>query len=69
MKRAEIGRYETTRVASEGIRAFVPHPAALSACRLGCLAPAGTGISRGNPCQSESNIGDIGRTSNLSAAA
>ena len=26
MKRGEIGRYETTRIASESVRAFVPHP-------------------------------------------
>lgn len=26
MKRGEIGRYETTRIAGESVRAFVPHP-------------------------------------------
>lgn len=26
MKRGEIGRYETNRITSESVRAFVPHP-------------------------------------------
>ena len=26
MKRGEIGRYETTRIAGESVRSFVPHP-------------------------------------------
>lgn len=26
MKRGEVGRYETTRIAGESVRAFVPHP-------------------------------------------
>lgn len=26
MKRGEMGRYETTRIAGESVRAFVPHP-------------------------------------------
>ena len=70
MKRGEIGRYETTQIAGESVRAFVPHPLSLDPpVVLNASLQQALESTEAVPCRPESCIGDIGPTSNLSATA